>query len=296
YGVTGWGSVNGEKAVKVAYRELPTSKWNTPIYDQIKAATGGKTRLTGKEYLDFAQKYPELAKAMTATGEIQVPLGDIGEYGIPESALPPEPTGPLALPDVSGAINEAGQNYVEKASHTYKETLDKTGSETAAAYAAWDPIGFYKDLGGKGIDYLGDKKKGLEDWVNGLGKAAEGATVQTSGPMVVHEDEEVIPARITSGAGRLASLLGAALDFMNAKSDIERQLTTERIFSSSQSSRETEGVTIESMPINVNPTININVTKDVDLRNLDLSKMIDWHKLSYEIEKQVKTLFRTQQG
>lgn len=313
YGVNGYGSVNGAKALKVGYHELPTSQWSTPIYDQIKAATGGKTRLVGKEWTDFQQAHPDLAAAMTATGEIQIPMEDLGDYDIPPEALPPEPNTlrdqvkdkALDVQDAiteppraaAAAVQQSGDTYVEKSSQTYKEILDKTGSEAIAAHAAYDPVGFYKDLGGKGIDYLGEKKKGLEDWVNGLGKGAEGATIHESGAMIVHQDEEVIPARITSGVGKLASLLGAALDLMNAKSDIESQITAEKIFSSSQSSsREVEGVTIASMPINVNPTININVTKDVDLRNLDLSKMIDWHRLSYEIEKQIKTLFRTQQG
>ena len=118
-----------------------------------------------------------------------------------------------------------------------------------------------------------------------------------SGAMVVHEKEELIPARITSGAGKLASLLGVALDFMSGRAEIERQLTSEKLFSSSQNSSEKMGgVIISSMPITINPIINLSVAQAVDLKNLDISKLIDWSKASYEIEKIVKSAFRFQEG
>lgn len=53
---------------------------------------------------------------------------------------------------------------------------------------------------------------------------------------------------------------------------------------------------IQSMPITINPTINLSVAQAMDLKNLDISKLIDWSRLSYEIEKVVKTTFRTQEG
>ena len=155
---------------------------------------------------------------------------------------------------------------------------------------AYNPLGFYTDLGKKGLNYLGlggDK----------LPAGAVGATVDQSGAMVVHEKEELIPARITSGAGKLASLLGVALDFMSGRAEIERQLTSEKLFSSSQNSSEKMGgVIISSMPITINPIINLSVAQAVDLKNLDISKLIDWSKASYEIEKIVKSAFRFQEG
>lgn len=319
YGVTGWTTVNGEKAVKVAYRELPTSEWNTPIYEQIRAATGGKTRLVGKEYLDFAQKYPELARAMTASGEIQVPLGKIDDYGIPESALPPEPQGPLALPDIKeaasdavdegkAAVQESGQTYVEKSSNTYKETLEKTGSYTAAAHAAYDPVGFYADIGGKGVNYLKEKGLGVIDYgkdLIGWGDKEEdeklpagavGATIEQSGAMIVHEREELIPARIVEGTGKLGSLLATALNFMNGRADIEKKIS-EKIFSQQEANRARE---LSAGPLTVQVTIHapvtVQISREMDLSKLDVNRLIDWSRVSYELEKIVRNSFRFQEG
>ena len=194
------------------------------------------------------------------------------------------------IEDASAAVQESGQTYVDQSAQTYNDVKTKTGSETAAGLASYNPLGFYTDLGKKGLNYLGlggDK----------LPAGAVGATVDQSGAMVVHEKEELIPARITSGAGKLASLLGVALDFMSGRAEIERQLTSEKLFSSSQNSSEKMGgVIISSMPITINPIINLSVAQAVDLKNLDISKLIDWSKASYEIEKIVKSAFRFQEG
>jgi len=48
--------------------------------------------------------------------------------------------------------------------------------------------------------------------------------------------------------------------------------------------------------VTINPVINLSVAQAMDLRNLDISKLIDWSRLSYEIEKVVKNTFRTQEG
>jgi len=296
YGVTGTTEVNGQKAIKVAYRELPTSQWGTDIEKQIREATGGKFRLVGKEYTDFAQEHPDLAKYLTGSGELSVTMDKVGNYGIPDSALPSEggalPLPNVDLPDVGGAVQEAGDTYVENSAKTYNEVKEKTGSESVAALASYDPLGFYIDLGKKGLNYLGlgeDEEK--------LPAGAVGATVDSSGAMIVHEDEELVPARITSGAGKLASLLGAALDFMSGRSDIEREISEKMIQQQEISSSTSQGgVVIQSMPITINPVINLSVAQAMDLRNLDISKLIDWSRLSYEIEKVVKNTFRTQEG
>jgi hypothetical protein len=295
YGVTGYTTVNDQKAVSVNYKDLPSSEWDTPEGKQIKELTGGKTRLSGKDWVDFAQQHPDLAKKFTVGGSLSIPMDDVGAYGIPDSALPPEP-GALpslpAAPDIPAAVQEGGQTYVDNSKQTYDETLEKTGSYTAAAHAAYDPLGFYTDLGKKGLNYLGlggDEEK--------LPAGAVGATVDGSGAMIVHEDEELVPAKITSGAGRLASLLGAALDFMAGRSDIEREISEKMIQQQEISSSTSQGgVVIQSMPITINPVINLSVAQAMDLRNLDISKLIDWSRLSYEIEKVVKNTFRTQEG
>lgn len=318
YGVTGWGEINGKKAVKVAYRELPSSQWSTSIYDQIRAATGGKTRLTGQEWIDFAQKHPELAKAMTGSGEVLIPMDQLDDFHIPESALPPEPEKPLALPDVKeaasdavdegkAAVQESGQTYVEKSSQTYKETLEMTGSETIAAHAAYDPLGFYSDLGGKGVNYLKEKGSDAVDYGKDLigwgekeeekPEAAIGATIVEEGQLKVHKKEEVIPAKIVEGTGKLGSLLAAALNFMNGRADIE-QAISEKVFS--QNAINNREISAGTGPITIHMTVQapvtIQVTKEVDLRNLDVTKLIDWSRAQYELEKIVRNTFRFQEG
>jgi hypothetical protein len=109
-------------------------------------------------------------------------------------------SGAAPIEAAGAAVQESGQTYVEKSSETYDKTLEKTGSYTAAAHAAYNPLSFYADLAGRGYDYLtgGDKKDET------LPAGAVGATVDQSGAMIVHDKEELIPARITSGAGKLA--------------------------------------------------------------------------------------------
>ena len=50
----------------------------------------------------------------------------------------------------------------------------------------------------------------------GLPQAAKGATVNEEGDLYVHKKEEVIPAKITSGIGKLGSLLRDALSWRNS--------------------------------------------------------------------------------
>ena len=294
--MTGTTEVNGQKAIKVAYRELPTSQWGTDIEKQIKAATGGKTRLVGKEYTDFAQQNPELAKYLTGSGELSVPMDDVGDYGIPDSALPKEDSSPFALPDIPAAVGErvqeAGDSYVEDSSNTYNEVKEKTGSESVAAMASYNPLGFYSDL----IFGTGEKKEEEKKDGEELPAGAVGATVDGSGAMIVHEKEELVPAKITSGAGKLASLLGAALDFMAGRSDIEKEIS-ERMISQQTSSREVSaGFGPVTVHVSIQAPVTVQITKEMDLSKLDVSRLIDWSKVSYELEKVVKATFRTQEG
>lgn len=191
------------------------------------------------------------------------------------------------------AVQESGQTYVDNSAKTYQEQIDNGASYTQAAHAAYDPLGFYTDLGKKGLNYLGlggDEEK--------LPAGAVGATVDQSGAMIVHEKEELVPARITSGAGKLAGLLGAALDFMAGKSDIEKEIS-ERMIQQQEISSSTSqmgGVVIQSMPITINPIVNLSVAQAMDISRLDVTKLIDWSRVSYELEKVVKATFRTQEG
>ncbi|MFB3764826.1 MAG: hypothetical protein ACE14P_06205 [Methanotrichaceae archaeon] len=129
---------------------------------------------------------------------------------------------------------------------------------------------------------------GRDAW-NRIQGGAEGATVNQAGLMNVHGHEEVIPARITQGVGKLGSLLGIAMDYMNSRNPAG-QLSPEGVFSQGGKGDITVNLTIPGI------SVNNYITKDVDLRNLDIAKMIDWTKITYQIEKAVKTAFRTQQG
>jgi len=197
------------------------------------------------------------------------------------------------------AVQETNQAYVDNSVKTYNEVKEKTGSESVAALASYDPIGYYKDLGGKGLNYLGNLV-GLgsdeEESAEKLPAGAVGATVDGSGAMIVHEDEELVPAKITSGAGKLASLLGAALDFMAGRSDIEKEIS-ERMISQQTSSREVSaGFGPVTVHVSIQAPVTVQITKEMDLSKLDVSRLIDWSKVSYELEKVVKATFRTQEG
>jgi hypothetical protein len=83
-----------------------------------------------------------------------------------------------------------------------------------------------------------------------------------------------------------------------SKSDIEKEIS-ERMIQQQEISSSTSqmgGVVIQSMPITINPIVNLSVAQAMDISRLDVTKLIDWSRVSYELEKVVKATFRTQEG
>lgn len=202
--------------------------------------------------------------------------------------------------EAAAAVQESGQTYVDNSAQTYNDVKQKTGSDTAAGLASYDPVGFYKDLGGKGVNYL----KGLagqgeeESKDQETPQAAGGATITAEGQLKVHKKEEVIPAKIVEGTGKLGSLLASALSFMNSRTDIE-QIISEKMFSQNVNNNNRE-ISQGSGPITVQVTIQapvtVQITREMDLTKLNINQLIDWSKVSYELEKVVRNTFRPQEG
>ena len=122
-------------------------------------------------------------------------------------------------------------------------------------------------------------------------QAAIGATINEGGQIEVHDKEEVIPAKITSGVGKLGSLLSDAL----AWRDGERAPQVAPGGNTPQAA--SEQAPGEQPPLTVNLAVenHFHVNNAVDLKNLDVTKLIDWNRAGYEIEK-IQKRFRAQQG
>lgn len=267
-------------------------QWMTEEYarQNVPKEDWGKLTAKGQFSARDIRSYMEQGRLLGTPEETD----GLGKYSPSEIAKDTGDAVGEKVEEAKEAIIQNNQDYVDKAATTYEETKNKTGSTSAAAMAAWDPIGYYVG-GAKKLFGVGDEEGGSSQ--EPVPQGAVGATVNKEGLMIVHSNEEVVPAKITQGAGKLASLLEVAYNYVNGgQSEIEREYRERVSTQSIQQTKDSRKADNVNVYLTIDAPVTVEISRDVDIRKLDVNRLIDWSQASYQLEKIVKELFRMQEG